>query len=99
MEFHGIVLSLVLFVMAMVGMRTNRQSILYWLFSIELMLLAANLLFLTVSVISDTLEGQLVAIFVLTVAAAESRIGLSLLVMYSRTRQTISLGFFDMLKE
>jgi len=96
---YGIPLSLILFLLATISMRTNRQSILLWFFAIELMLLRANLLFLTVSVMSDTLEGQLIAIYVLTVAAAESRIGLSLLVMYSRTRNTISLASFDRLKE
>jgi NADH-quinone oxidoreductase subunit K len=99
MSMYGIPLSLILFLLATISMRTNRQSILLWFFAIELMLLRANLLFLTVSVMSDTLEGQLIAIYVLTVAAAESRIGLSLLVMYSRTRNTISLASFDRLKE
>nr|QIV68126.1 NADH dehydrogenase subunit 4L [Marsupiomonas sp. NIES 1824] len=99
MARYGTALSLFLFVLAVGRMRTNRQSVLFWFFAIELMLLAVNLLFLTLSVRRDSLEGQIVAIFVLTVAAAESRIGLSLLVMYFRTRETISLSFFDTLKE
>ena len=83
----------------MVSMITNRQSILLWFFAIELLLLSRNLLFLSVSRSSDTLEGQVVSLFVLTVAAAESSIGLSLLVMYYRTRASVSLASFAYIKE
>lgn len=99
MALLGIPLSLVLFFLAMVSMMTNRQSILLWFFAIELLLLSRNLLFLSVSRASDTLEGQVVSLFVLTVAAAESSIGLSLLVMYYRSRSTVSLRSFAYLKE
>jgi len=99
MSRYGLPLSLLLFLIATIRMRTNRQTILLWFFAIELLLLSRNLLFLTVSILTDTLEGQLIAIFVLTVAAAESRIGLSLLVMYYRTRNTVALSSFDLLKE
>jgi len=99
MSTYGLTLRILLFVLATISLRTNRQSLLLWFFAIELLLLAANLLFLTISVALDSLEGQLVAIFVLTVAAAESRVGLSLLVMYFRTRKTVSLRSFERLKE
>ena len=99
MALYGIPLSLILFFLAMVSMITNRQSILLWFFAIELLLLSRNLLFLSVSRSSDTLEGQVVSLFVLTVAAAESSIGLSLLVMYYRTRASVSLASFAYIKE
>ena len=66
--------------------------------SIELMLLAVNLNFLLFSVYLDDLIGQLFALFVLTVAAAESAIGLALLVIYYRVRGTIAVEFINLIK-
>ena len=66
--------------------------------SIELMLLAVNLNFLMFSVYLDDLIGQLFALLILTVAAAESAIGLALLVVYYRIRGTIAVEFINLLK-
>ena len=66
--------------------------------SIELMILAVNLNFLFFSVHIDDLLGQLFALLVLTVAAAESAIGLALLVVYYRVRGTISVEFINLVK-
>ena len=66
--------------------------------SIELMILAVNLNFLFFSVYMDDLLGQLFALLVLTVAAAESAIGLALLVVYYRVRGTISVEFINLVK-
>ena len=68
------------------------------LISIELMLLAVNLNLLVFSVYLDDIIGQLFALFVLTVAAAESAIGLALLVVYYRVRGTIAVEFISLLK-
>ena len=66
--------------------------------SIELMILAVNLNLLFFSVHMDDLLGQLFALLVLTVAAAESAIGLALLVVYYRVRGTISVEFINLVK-
>ena len=72
-----------LFVLGVWGIFLNRKNIIIMLMSIELMLLAVNLNFVIFSVYLDDLLGQVFSIFILTVAAAESAIGLSILVIYS----------------
>ena len=66
--------------------------------SIELMLLAVNLNFIIFSVFLDDIMGQIFALFVLTVAAAESAIGLAILVVYYRIRGTVSIEYINLLK-
>ena len=68
------------------------------LMSVELMLLAVNLSLLVFSVYLDDIVGQIFALLVLTVAAAESAIGLALLVVYYRVRGTISVEFINLMK-
>ena len=68
------------------------------LMSVELMLLAVNLTLLVFSVYLDDIVGQIFALLVLTVAAAESAIGLALLVVYYRVRGTISVEFINLMK-
>ena len=67
------------------------------LMSLEIMLLAVNINFVLCSVYLDDFMGQIFALLILTVAAAESDIGLALLVLYSRTRGTISIEFIRLL--
>ena len=66
--------------------------------SIELMLLAVNLNFLIFSVFLDDMMGQLFALFILTVAAAESAIGLAILVVYYRVRGTVAVELINLIK-
>jgi NADH:ubiquinone oxidoreductase subunit K len=68
------------------------------LMSIELMLLAVNMNFLVFSVYLDDVLGQVFALFVLTVAAAESAIGLALLVVYYRIRGTIQVEYINLIR-
>ena len=68
------------------------------LMSIELMLLAVNFNFIIFSVFLDDIVGQIFALFVLTVAAAESAIGLAILVVYYRIRGTVSIEYINLLK-
>lgn len=89
---------LFLFLFGVWGIFLNRKNILIMLMSIELMLLAINLSFLLFSVSLDDLIPQIFALWVLTVAAAESAIGLALLVVYYRVRGTISVEFIQLLK-
>lgn len=90
--------SMVLFLLGIWGIFLNRKNILIMLMSIELMILAVNLNFLFFSAYLDDLIGQLFALLVLTVAAAESAIGLALLVVYYRVRGTISVEFINLIK-
>lgn len=66
--------------------------------SIELILLSVNLNFIIFSVLFDDIIGQIFAIFILTIAAAEASIGLAILVIYYRVRGTISIEFVNLMK-
>ena len=90
--------SMVLFLLGIWGIFLNRKNIIVMLMSIELMLLAVNMNFLIFSVHLDDMLGQLFSLFILTVAAAESAIGLALLVIYYRIRGTIAVEFISLLK-
>lgn len=87
-----------LFVLGVWGIFLNRKNIIIMLMSIELMLLAVNLNFVIFSVYLDDLLGQVFSIFILTVAAAESAIGLSILVIYSRIKGSLAIDFIHLLK-
>ena len=76
----------------------NRKNIIVMLMSIELMLLAVNFNFLVFSMVVDDVLGQVFSLFILTVAAAESAIGLALLVIYYRARGTVAIEFINLMK-
>jgi NADH-quinone oxidoreductase subunit K len=90
--------TITLFLLGIWGIVLNRKNIIILLMSIELMLLSINLNFITFSVFLDDLMGQVFALFVLTVAAAESAIGLAILVAYYRVRHTIAVEDVSMLR-
>ena len=90
--------SMTLFLLGISGIFLNRKNIIIMLMSVELMLLAVNLSLLVFSVYLDDIVGQIFALLVLTVAAAESAIGLALLVVYYRVRGTISVEFINLIK-
>jgi NADH-quinone oxidoreductase subunit K len=79
-----------LFLSGLMGIVLNRKDIIIILMCIELVLLSQNLNFISFSVYLDDLIGQIFTLFVLTVAAAESAIGLALLILYYRVRGSIS---------
>jgi NADH-quinone oxidoreductase subunit K len=83
--------SALLFRIGLVGLVLHRRSVMVVLMCIELMLLAVNLQLMSFSVYMDDIMGQVFALFVLTVAAAESAIGLAILVVYFRVRGTIAM--------
>ena len=87
-----------LFVLGIWGIFLNRKNITVMFMSIELMLLAVNLNFVIFSVYLDDLLGQVFSIFILTVAAAESAIGLSILVIYSRIKGSLAIDFIHLMK-
>jgi|TARA_B110000971_G_C19787186_1_gene398077 NADH-quinone oxidoreductase subunit K len=90
--------AMILFILGIWGIFLNRKNIVIMLMSIELMLLAVNLNFIIFSVYLDDILGQVFSIFILTVAAAESAIGLSILVIYSRIKGTLAIDFINLMK-
>ena len=90
--------AMVLFLLGLSGIFSNRKNIIILLMSVELMLLSINFNFIIFSVFLDDILGQLFALLVLTVAAAESAIGLAILVIYYRVRGTIAVEFIDLMK-
>ncbi|MBS0186299.1 MAG: NADH-quinone oxidoreductase subunit NuoK [Proteobacteria bacterium] len=87
-----------LFVIGVTGIVVNRKNIITLLMSIELMLLAINLIFIFYSVAFDDIFGQLFAFFILVVAAAESAVGLSILVAYFRVKGQIAIQYINLLR-
>ena len=99
---HYLTLGGMLFAMSVVGIFLNRRNLIVLLMAIELMLLAVNLNFVAFShylpVAQDRMAGQVFVFFILTVAAAESAIGLAILVVLFRNRATIAADELDALK-
>ena len=95
---HFLTLGAVLFCISVAGIFLNRKNVLILLMSIELMLLAVNMNFVAFSRFLDDTHGQVFVFFILTVAAAESAIGLALLVVLFRNRGTINVQDLDSLK-
>lgn len=87
-----------LFFTGLLGIISNRKSILIVLMCVELILLSVNLNFILFSVYLDDFYGQIFSLFVLTVAAAESAIGLAILILYYRIRGDISINQLATLK-
>lgn len=96
--FHYLSVASMLFTLGVFGIFLNRRSVITILMSIELMLLAVNINFVAFSVHLDDLAGQVFAMFVLTVAAAESAIGLAILVVFFRARGSIAVEDISGLK-
>ncbi len=95
---HFLVLSAIVFTLGVFGMFLNRRNIIVMLMSIELMLLAVQINLVTFSVYLGDLTGQVFAMFVLTVAAAETAIGLAILVVFFRNKSSIDIKDIRSLK-
>jgi NADH-quinone oxidoreductase subunit K len=95
---HYLVLGAILFGIAVVGIFLNRRNVIILLMAIELMLLAVNMNFVAFSHYLDDVAGQIFVFFILTVAAAESAIGLAILVVLFRNLHTIDVDELDSLK-
>jgi NADH-quinone oxidoreductase subunit K len=95
---HYLVLGALLFAIAVVGIFLNRKNVIILLMAIELMLLAVNLNFVAFSHFLGDMAGQVMVFFILTVAAAESAIGLAILVVLFRNLSTINVEDLDSLK-
>ena len=95
---HYLTVAAILFTLGIFGIFLNRKNVIIILMSVELMLLAVNINFVAFSSFLHDLVGQIFAMFVLTVAAAEAAIGLAILVVYFRNRGTIAVEDIDRLK-
>jgi NADH-quinone oxidoreductase subunit K len=93
-----LVLGGILFCLSVAGVFLNRKNVIVLLMCIELMLLAVNMNFIAFSHFRSDTAGQVFVFFILTVAAAEAAIGLAILVVLFRKRQTINVEDMDMLK-
>ncbi len=95
---HYLILGALLFAISVVGIFLNRKNVIILLMAIELMLLAVNLNFIAFSHYLNDIAGQVFVFFILTVAAAESAIGLAILVLLFRNLRTINVDDLDSLK-
>ena len=95
---HMLVLSGLLFALSVAGIFINRKNVILLLMCIELLLLSANFNFVTFSRYLGNIEGQVFVFFILTVAAAESAIGLAILVVLFRERRSINIEDLSSLK-
>ena len=95
---HYLVLASLLFTIGVCGIFLGRKNIINIMMSIELMLLAVNINFVAFSVYMADLKGQVFTFFILTVAAAEAAIGLAILVIYYRNRNSVEVEDINSLK-
>jgi NADH-quinone oxidoreductase subunit K len=95
---HYLILGAILFAISIVGIFLNRKNVIILLMAIELMLLAVNMNFIAFSHYLNDIAGQIFVFFILTVAAAESAIGLAILVVLFRNINTINVDDLDRLK-
>ena len=95
---HYLILGAILFAISVIGIFLNRKNIIVLLMAIELMLLAVNMNFIAFSHFLNDIAGQVFVFFILTVAAAESAIGLAILVVLFRNLQTIDVEDLDQMK-
>lgn len=93
-----LMLGAVLFCLSVAGIFLNRKNLIILLMCIELMLLSVNLNFIAFSYFNADIAGQIFVFFILTVAAAEAAIGLAILMVLFRGKNTINVGDLDSLK-
>jgi NADH-quinone oxidoreductase subunit K len=95
---HYLTVGAILFTLGIVGIFLNRKNVIVILMSIELILLAVNINFVAFSAFLNDIVGQIYALLVLTVAAAEAAIGLAILVVYYRNRGSIAVEDINLMK-
>lgn len=98
MYYKYMIVAILLLLLGVLGIVLNRGHLIIMLMSIELILLAASFLFLINSIVTDVLIGQVFTILILTVAAAESSIGLAIMVAYYRIKGTIAIKSLNWLR-
>lgn len=95
---HYLILAAVLFTIGVFGIFLNRKNVIVILMSVELMLLAVNINFVSFSAFMEDLTGQVFTMFILTVAAAEAAIGLAILVVFFRNKGSIAVDDISVMK-
>ncbi len=97
-QIHYLILSGIIFSIGLLGIALNRRSLILILMSIELILLSVNINFVTFSSALGDITGQVFTLFILTIAAAEAAIGLSILVIYYRSKRNLHVDELSELK-
>lgn len=97
-QFNGINTSTFLFLISLLGMFLSQKNILIMLMSLEMMFLSMSFSLIFSSIYLDDISGQIFAILILTIAAAESSIGLAILVIYYRIRNMITVELMNLMK-
>jgi len=95
---HYLTLAAIIFTIGIIGIFLNRKNVIIILMSIELILLAVNINLVSFSIYLQNLVGQVFAMFILTVAAAESAVGLAIIVIYYKNKGSINVEQIDSLK-
>ena len=95
---HYLILAAIIFTIGVIGIFLNRKNVIIILMSIELILLAVNINLVSFSIFTQDLTGQIFAMFILTVAAAEAAIGLAIIVAYYRNTGTVHVEEINSLK-
>jgi NADH-quinone oxidoreductase subunit K len=95
---HYLTLAAVIFAIGIIGIFLNRKNVIIILMSIELMLLAVNINFVSFSIYLQDLVGQVFTMFILTVAAAEAAVGLAIIVIYYKNKGSIKIDHISSLK-
>ena len=95
---HYLILAAIIFTIGVIGIFLNRKNVIIIVMSIELILLAVNINLVSFSIFTQDLTGQIFAMFILTVAAAEAAIGLAIIVAYYRNKGSIRIEDISSLK-
>lgn len=98
MIINNFIIFLTLFLVSLFGMFLNQKNILIMLMSLEMLFLAISFHLIYSSIYLDDINGQIFALLILTVAAAESSLGLAILVIYYRVRHNITIEFMNLMK-
>lgn len=98
MVFNINFLPLIMFILSIIGIILNRSNIILILICIEIMLLSVSINFLLHSLILNTIIGQIMSIYIITVAAVESAIGLSIMISFYKLKGSISIRYLNLLK-
>jgi len=96
--FSPLILSMTMFILGSLGMALSKKSILITLISLELLLLSANINFVVFSIFLDDFLGQIYSLMILTIGAAESALGLAIIIVYYRLRGGMQVDSIDLLK-
>lgn len=95
---HFVLLATILFSIGIVGVIINTHNLIVMLLSIELILLAGNILFVAFSYFHGNLDGQLFSMFLLAITAAETAVALSVILLYFKHKKTVSINQSDQMR-